>query len=85
MKEAAGARIRFPEGRLAIGQSKLRQADGFGFQQEAPVSTAARRGGQTAADLTGLHCGDPPGAAPDVRAAVFHRPNLLSDARPDKV
>jgi hypothetical protein len=82
-REAADAGIRFPRGRPGIGHRKSRDADGFGFGRSAPLAVAAHRGGKAAADLAGLHRGIPPGAAPDVRAAVFHICNLQSDRKRD--
>jgi hypothetical protein len=82
-KEVASAGIRLPEGRLAVGHGKSRYADGFGFGRSAPLPAATRRGSKPAADLAGLHCGIPPGAAPDVRGAVFHVCNLQSDRKRD--
>jgi hypothetical protein len=77
-KEAAGTGIRFLDKRLDIGHGEPSQADGFGVVRSASPG-AARRGSKRAAGLAGFSCGVPPGATPDVRAAVFHASNLQLD------
>jgi penicillin-binding protein 1A len=80
-EEAAGARIRFLEGRHDLGQGKSRQADGSGFWT---IRGARRRGPPRphgCGRAGGVRLRLPPGAAPGARAAVLHVRNLQSDPR----